>query len=112
LFLQQLNRLNSPTATNNELRSPLAPAGQFSPKKAAPPPTRQAPPLSFADSGYHGSQCQDTVAFSSPEETRNRLQSPSSARHAPFLNATPTSHTRHSPTRTRLLQSPTGTFLT
>ncbi|PKS09080.1 hypothetical protein jhhlp_003694 [Lomentospora prolificans] len=111
-FLQQLNRLNSPSSTaSNELKKPTTTPAYSPPKRPLPSPNRQIPAIPHADSGYHGSQSQDIEGPTSPSQARTPLHTKSPAKVASPV-ASPTLHRHQSPTRTRILQSPTATFLT
>ena len=111
--MQQLNRINSPNPNIMQLPKPST-SGQ-SPQRLLPSPMRPTQPsASFADSGYHGSQSQSQDVFDpmSPVYRQNHMKSPTPVRENTPIRGTPTSHTQQSPTKTRLLQSPTATFTT
>lgn len=112
-FMQQLNRIASPSASNNEPKNSSA-AGS-SPKRPLPSPKRQlhASQASFADSGYHGSQSQDVFDASSFVYSQDQMMKTSSpAIESTSIHGSPAGHGHQSPTKRRVLQSPTTTFTT
>lgn len=96
-----------------ELKKPSTTTPAYSPpKRPLPSPNRQIPaPIPHADSGYHGSQSQEIDDLGSPSQTRVPLNAKSPVKAASPIGS-PTLHRQQSPTRTRVLQSPTATFLT
>lgn len=112
-FMQQLNRIASPGASNNEPKNSSA-AGS-SPKRPQPSPKRQlhASQASFADSGYHGSQSQDVFDASSFVYSQDQMMKTSSpVIESTSVRGSPAGQIHQSPTKTRVLQSPTTTFTT
>ncbi|SPN99650.1 uncharacterized protein DNG_02502 [Cephalotrichum gorgonifer] len=107
-FLERLHRVNSPSLNSNGPKNPPNALG-LSPTRPLQSPQRHGM-VPLADSGYHGSQSQDFDPIS-PDYTQNRMKSPTPARDNAYARDTPTG-LYHSPTKTRLLQSPTATFTT